>query len=329
VLMDFGAARELDSAQTSVVSGTLRYLAPEVLRGAAPSPASDIYALGVLLFRLLTGTYPYAASDLEGLLREQDSGACARLSKLRPGLPKTLVQAVECAIQVDPAKRHASALAFAAALTAPAAPTPSGWRGIFAALAITAFAVAGAMLGLNYWRAAPAWQAEATFYRIDTRGSIALNDGATVAIGDRLALQFRSSQPAYVYIFDDDGSGQTAVLFPLAGLKPENPLAANTEHRLPGATDVTALTWQISSSAAREQFIVIAADAPQPQLERRIAAWQHAGIAGVARGALELAADTNATALDNADLHQVLAELDRNSVEHVRRWRFVFPHAAP
>lgn len=329
VLMDFGAARELDSAQTSVVSGTLHYLAPEVLRGAAPSPASDIYALGVLLFRVLTNTYPYAASDLEGLLREQDSGACARLTKLRPGLPKTLVQAVECAMQVDPAKRHASALAFAAALTAAAAPTPSGWRGMLAVLAVTAFAVTGAVLGLSYWRAAPAWQAEAAFYRIDSRGSIALNDGATVAIGDRLALQFRSSQPAYVYIFDDDGSGQTAVLFPLAGLKPENPLAANTEHRLPGATDATALTWQISSSAAREQFIVIAADAPQLQLERRIAAWQHAGIAGTARGALELAADTNVTALDNADLRQVLAELDRNSADHVRRWRFVFPHAAP
>jgi eukaryotic-like serine/threonine-protein kinase len=329
VLMDFGAARELDSAQTSVVSGTLNYLAPEVLRGAAPSPASDIYALGVLLFRLLTGAYPYAATDLEGLLREHDSGACARLSKLRSGLPKTLVQAVECAIQVDPAKRHTSALAFAAALTASSAPAAFGWRQILAVLALAVFAVAGAVLGLSYWRGAPAWQAEAAFYRIDARGSIALNDGATVAMGDRLALQFRSSQPAYVYIFDDDGSGQTAVLFPLAGLKPDNPLAANIEHRLPGATDATALTWQISSSAAREQFIVIAADAPQPQLERRIAAWQHAGIAGTTRGALALAADTNATALDNADLRQVLAELDRNAVGHARRWRFMFPHAAP
>ena len=98
VLMDFGAAREQDSAQTSVVSGTLNYLAPEVLRGAAPSPANDIYALGVLLFRLLSGAYPYAAMDLEGLLQQQDSGACARLAQLRPGLPATLVLAVENAI---------------------------------------------------------------------------------------------------------------------------------------------------------------------------------------------------------------------------------------
>jgi hypothetical protein len=329
VLMDFGAAREVNSAQTSVVSGTLSYLAPEVLRGAAPSPASDLYALGVLLFRLLSGAYPYAAPDLEGLLRQQDSGARARLSQLRPGLPATLVQAVECALQIDPAKRHASALAFAAALAAPAAPTRPGWRALAAVLAVAALAVFGAVLATSYWRTAPAWQAEAGFYRVDARGSLALSDGATVAIGDRLALQFRSSLPAYVYVFDDDGSGQTAVLFPLAGLKPDNPLAANVEHRLPGATDAMAMTWQISSSAAREQFIVVAADAPQPQLERRIAAWQRAGDTGATRGALALAADTNSMALENADLHQALAELDRNSVEHVRRWRFVFPHAAP
>jgi hypothetical protein len=328
VLMDFGAARELDSAQTSVVSGTLNYLAPEVLRGAAPSPASDIYALGVLLFRLLSGAYPYAATDLEGLLQQQDSGARARLAPLRPGLPATLVQAVECAIQTDPGKRHSSALAFAAALAAPPPPAPAGWRALATALAVGALAVFGAVLAMTFWRAAPAWQAEAAFYRIDARGSIVLSDGATVTIGDRLALQFRSSQPTYVYIFDDDGSGQTAVLFPLAGLKPENPLAANIEHRLPGATDAAALTWQISSSAAREQFIVVAADAPQVQLERRIAAWQHAGKTDATRGALELATDTSLT-LQNADLRAALAELDRNAGEHVRRWRFVFPHAAP
>jgi hypothetical protein len=328
VLMDFGAARELDSARTSVVSGTLNYLAPEVLRGGAPSPASDIYALGVLLFRLLSGAYPYTAPDLDGLLRQQDSGTCARLSRLRPGLPRNLVRAVERAIQIDPAKRPASALAFAAALAAPAAPTSVAWR-VLAAVVAAALTVVAAVFALAYYRAAPAWQADATFYRVDARGSVALNDGATVALGDRLALRFRSSKPAYVYIFDDDGSGQTAVLFPLAGLKQSNPLGANIDHRLPGAADAAAMTWQISSQAAREEFIVVAADEPQPQLERRIAAWQHAGNTTVTRGALQLAPDTNTPVVENADLLQTLDALDRDSVEHVRRWRFVFPHAAP
>jgi hypothetical protein len=329
VLMDFGAARELDSAQTSVVSGTLNYLAPEVLRGAAPSPASDIYALGVLLFRLLSGAYPYATADLEGLLQQQDSGKRARLSQLRPGLPADLVRAVEGAIQNDPAKRPATALAFAATLAPSPARVSAGWRSL-AVVAAAVLAAMGTILGLGYWRAAPAWQADAAFYRVDARGSMVLNDGAAVALGDRLALRFHSSKPAYVYIFDDDGSGQTAVLFPLAGLKPENPLAPNIEHRLPGAAQSTALTWQISSSAAREEFIVVAADAPQPQLERRIAAWQHASQRATTRGALELTADTDSVAVENAELRQMLAALDHDAgAEHLRRWRFVFPHATP
>ncbi len=73
VLMDFGAARELDRAHSSVVSGSLHYLAPEVLRGASPSVSSDLYALGVLMFRLLTGDYPYRASTLAELMQAQDT----------------------------------------------------------------------------------------------------------------------------------------------------------------------------------------------------------------------------------------------------------------
>ncbi len=95
VLMDFGAARELDSRDAGVVSGTLNYLAPEVLRGAAPTPASDIYALGVLLFRLLSGVYPYAADDLDGLLRLQDGGKRARLADLQPGAPRDLLRTID------------------------------------------------------------------------------------------------------------------------------------------------------------------------------------------------------------------------------------------
>jgi hypothetical protein len=326
VLMDFGASREQDSAVTPVVSGTLNYLAPEVLRGAAPSPASDIYALGVLLFRLLGNAYPYAGPDLENLLHQHDSGARADLAQLRPGLPADLVRTVKTAIDIDPSKRHAGALAFAKALTASPPSTHARWRKVVATCTVAAAIAAAAMLGVSYWRSVPAWQTDAAFYRVQADARVALNDGATVALGDRLALRYRSSRPTYVYVFDDDGSGKTAVLFPLAGLNPVNPLAANTEYRLPGATDAAALTWQISSAAAREEFIIVAADGPQPQIDRHIAAWRHAGKSGAARGALELAADTSSVAAESAELRQLLIELDRADGAHVRRWRFVFPH---
>ncbi|HEX7769762.1 MAG TPA: serine/threonine-protein kinase, partial [Dokdonella sp.] len=59
VLMDFGASgRREDLAARSVVSGTRRYLSPEVLAGSPPDARSDLYALGVLLHHLLTGAFP-------------------------------------------------------------------------------------------------------------------------------------------------------------------------------------------------------------------------------------------------------------------------------
>jgi len=231
VLMDFGAAREFEHADASVVSGTLRYLAPEVLRGAAPSPASDLYALGVLLFHLLSDAYPYAASDLDGLLAAQERNQRVRLTSVKNGVPADLVRSIEQAIDPNPARRHASALAFATALAPRAARNTSNSWGLLSAVA----AVVALLAGIVAWRGGVGgWQTQVEFQRVGAHGGAALVDGASIAMGDRLVLQFRSSQPAFVYIFDDDGSGSTGVLFPLADVEPANPLAANASYRLPG-----------------------------------------------------------------------------------------------
>jgi eukaryotic-like serine/threonine-protein kinase len=73
VLMDFGAGRA-QGADTVGVAGTPLYLAPEVLAGEPPSPRSDIYSVGVLLFHLLTGAYPCDADDLESLRAPHPEG---------------------------------------------------------------------------------------------------------------------------------------------------------------------------------------------------------------------------------------------------------------
>ncbi|HZP66475.1 MAG TPA: serine/threonine-protein kinase [Rudaea sp.] len=330
VLMDFGAAREFEKAQGPAVSGTLNYLAPEVLRGAAPSPASDIYALGVLLFRILSGAYPYEASDLEALLRAQDRGERARLVSLRKDVPRGLAKAVETALEPDPARRHATALGFAAALAADEPAAQSLWRRIGIAALAAGLAGVVATVGMAWRGSTPGWQTELTFRRVDRNGSVALADGATVALGDRLALDFRTSRPTYFYVFDDDGSGDASVLFPLTGVKPGNPLAADVAHRLPGTAGTTPMTWQISRRAERERIVVIATDTPQPLLERAVADWEHAGgteVASVARGALALSAAPQETEVASAALRHVLDELDRNAGDAgMRRWQFVFPH---
>ena len=108
VLMDFGAGRA-QGADAIGVAGTPMYLAPEVLAGEPPTPRSDLYSLGVLLFHLLTAQYPYRGGDLDGLRAAHADGARTWLRDLRADLPDALVQSIERAIDADPARRFATA----------------------------------------------------------------------------------------------------------------------------------------------------------------------------------------------------------------------------
>jgi hypothetical protein len=321
VLMDFGAARELDRAQSSVVSGSLHYLAPEVLRGASPSVASDIYALGVLLFRLLTGTYPHTATDLDQLLRAHEGRKRTSLAAIRADVPKALIAAIDTALQSDPAKRHASALAFAAALSAPPSRPIVAWRVFGAVIALAAIALLAWIGFTRQQTISGVWQADLAF----RRAGAALTDGASIALGDKLSLAFHSNHAAYVYVFNDDGSGEAAVLFPLPNVEPANPLGANTDYQLPGRRGIQTLSWQVSSNAEREQFIVIASDQPQPKFDAAIAAWRRAGENTSSRGALALAPASTDAEISSVALRNELDKLAADDV-HIRRWRFTFPH---
>jgi serine/threonine-protein kinase len=115
VLMDFGAGRAQGAGAVGV-AGTPMYLAPEVLAGAPPTPTSDLYSLGILLFHLLTNRFPYSASDIDTLRAAHAEGERTWLRDLRPDLPHGLVQTIERVIDPDPARRFASAGAMERAL---------------------------------------------------------------------------------------------------------------------------------------------------------------------------------------------------------------------
>jgi len=120
VLMDFGTGLLLDddeAVRASPVAGTPLYLSPEVLAGSDASPQSDIYSLGVLLFHLVTGSYPYVARSLAELRRMHDRGERKRLHDLRPDLSEGFVHVVERALESDPAERYASVGAMQRGLT--------------------------------------------------------------------------------------------------------------------------------------------------------------------------------------------------------------------
>ena len=88
-----------------------------MLAGGDASPQSDIYSLGVLLFHLVTGSYPYVARSLAELRRMHDRGERKRLHDLRPDLSEGFVHVVERALESDPAERYASVGAMQRGLT--------------------------------------------------------------------------------------------------------------------------------------------------------------------------------------------------------------------
>lgn len=88
-LTDFGLARGPDALATrsGVMLGSPAYMAPELLAGAVPDGRSDLYALGVLTYELLTGHPPFDAAGLGALLRAVASEASPPLASRRPDLP--------------------------------------------------------------------------------------------------------------------------------------------------------------------------------------------------------------------------------------------------
>jgi eukaryotic-like serine/threonine-protein kinase len=108
-LADFGLARVPDAAQTDtgVVLGTPSYMAPEQIAGALPTPSSDFYALGVLLFELLAGRLPHQGASMGELLMQVARETAPDLRSLRPALPPALATTVAALLAKSPSQRLA------------------------------------------------------------------------------------------------------------------------------------------------------------------------------------------------------------------------------
>jgi len=111
-LTDFGIARAV--AQTRItqvgsVIGTAAYLSPEQVRGEEATPATDVYALGVVLYQFLTGRLPYEGSSLAELAVRQQNEKPLPPSTYNDEVPGTVGAAVLRALEGDPSRRYASA----------------------------------------------------------------------------------------------------------------------------------------------------------------------------------------------------------------------------
>ncbi|MFV9503005.1 MAG: serine/threonine-protein kinase PknK [Oscillochloridaceae bacterium umkhey_bin13] len=232
-LLDFGLAAQRDEAQGR--TGTLRYMAPEVLRAGTASEAADLYAVGMLGYELLTGRYPFADAPRSlpmAILNQQPDLAA---------LPPTLAPVIGRLLAKDPAARYPSAEATLAALAeAGGLPPPVESTAIRESF-LQAAVLVGREPELATLRAAlaSARQGQAGFWLIegesgvgksrllDEIGTLALVEGALVLHGQAI----EGSTPQALW---NDVLCRTALVTPLSELEVAvlTPLAPGLAHLL-------------------------------------------------------------------------------------------------
>jgi ABC-type transport system substrate-binding protein/streptogramin lyase len=140
-----GATTFTDAGQ---VIGTTGYMAPELLRGAEPSPASDLYALGCVLFECLTGRFPFVGASDAAIIYGHLELPPPRPSNARPDLPRALDEVLTRALAKDPAERWPTCTALVdAARAALAGATPARRRSALPRRVLVAAVVLAVLAG--------------------------------------------------------------------------------------------------------------------------------------------------------------------------------------
>jgi len=119
VLMDLGTGREIDTSGRRGLpdfAGTPLYIAPELFDGTPASEATDVYSLGILLYHLVTGSFPVWAQTVDELRQKHRTVPAIRLRDARADLPTVFVAVIDRAIAKNPVERYTTAGALEADL---------------------------------------------------------------------------------------------------------------------------------------------------------------------------------------------------------------------
>jgi hypothetical protein len=245
---------------------------------------SDLYALGVLLYHLVTCAYPVMAPSLGELRRAHAEGRRQPLRDLRPEASPEFVRIVERLIAAAPNDRHASAgelerdLQRALGVAEVAAPRPVRRRALWAVAAVALLvAVVATGAPRRAWQALTgtgSYTIEAALFREGGAVPERLREGATVSEGDGVFLRVEVSHELHLYVLDIDAAGQAYLLFPLKDHVPANPLPADHPHELPGVRSGASDVWVITGGrpGEREHLLLVGSPRPLRELEQLAAA---------------------------------------------------------
>lgn len=199
VLMDLGTSVDLaqEDAPVSTLAGTPLYMAPELFEGATPGVATDVYALGVLLYRLVSRAFPVDARTIGEVRAAHASQRLRPLRELRADLPPRFVGVVERAMARDPKDRFASASDLERALRhvdEPAGGGPSRIRRTWLTAAVVLAFGAGAAAAWTWQTVRPATAASPAEVTALADDQYRLFTGYT-----ELAFEKRESAPRDAY----------------------------------------------------------------------------------------------------------------------------------
>jgi hypothetical protein len=283
VVTDFGCGSfrtGVDLANRSRFAGTPRFLAPELFEKGLPTPGTDCYALGVILYLLATSRYPVDAADVGELKAAHREGRRNALVQARRDLSPAFAATVDRSLDPDPAKRYRSAREWLADLDAteasPIEPARSPTvaeatasapkSGPWLTLVAVAIAAVIAFVAIQGRVAAPLAFDASLWLAHEGEGwnqwPISANgEGATdlaVRVGDRLMMSFEAPEASFVYVVNWDDAGRAYLLFPMRESTLRNPLPGGRTHRLPGLVNGEPFAWEVSSGSDSEHFAVIA-----------------------------------------------------------------------
>ena len=110
---DFGIAQALTDTQPNtrldVVWGSPHYFAPEQAKGERPTPAADVYALGIVMFEMLTGRLPYIGATQQALAMAHINQPIPLITEYNNQLPESLARIVQKVMSKEPYQRYATA----------------------------------------------------------------------------------------------------------------------------------------------------------------------------------------------------------------------------